>query len=450
MARALVGQFTTAVGGTGTGSFVAGFRGTDASLNSIRNVKVGDMDGDGDLDIVTANFEGRTVDVRLNNGTGTFGSPLRTSVGFNPSSVAVGDINGDGSLDAVAGNLFFNQSSVLLNVGAGTFTNAQTIQAGGSDVQRLVLGDVDGDGDLDLLTVSANSLASVQLNNGTGTFGAPTSVLVGNQPADIVMGDVDGDGDLDLLVANASRNGPGTISIRLNNGSGTFSGTQDLSVGSGPGQVAISDVDGDGDLDILAANSYSSNVSVRLNDGTGTFSGNQDVSGINAFSLAVGDVDADGDADLLSGFGSNLSIRLNNGSGLFGGSQNMTLAGGIGNGNLLLADLDGDSDLDFLTVNAASNATINVYLNGGTGPLSSSPNSSATELDLFPNPTHGTARITGGAPNTTITVLDGLGREVLITKSNAQGAAHLVLPAGLPAGVYLVRTGGQVRRLFVE
>ena len=74
---------------------------------------------------------------------------------------------------------------------------------------------------------------------------------MGSNPQSVAVGDVDGDGDLDFLTAN---NGSDNVSVRLNDGSGNFSGTTNVGVGSQPVSVAFGDVDGDGDLDLLAAN----------------------------------------------------------------------------------------------------------------------------------------------------------------------------------------------------
>lgn len=74
-----------------------------------------------------------------------------------------------------------------------------------------------------------------------------------------------GDGDLDLLTANYDDN---TVSVRLNNGSGSFSGTIEVAVGTYPYDVVTADVDGDGDLDLLTANYFNNTVSVRLNNGS--------------------------------------------------------------------------------------------------------------------------------------------------------------------------------------
>src|SRR5436190_902606 len=99
-------------------------------------------------------------------------------------------------------------------------------------------------------------------------------VAVGSSPFSVAVGDVDGDGKLDIVVANFDSN---TVSVRLGDGLGGFSGTTDFPVGSLPTSVALGDVNGDGKLDILTANVASNTVSVRLGDGLGGFSGTTNV-----------------------------------------------------------------------------------------------------------------------------------------------------------------------------
>jgi hypothetical protein len=125
----------------------------------------------------------------------------------------------------------------------------------------VVAADIDGDGDLDILTANENSHnVSVRLNDGTGTFRGNTSVEVGGRPASVVAADIDGDGDLDILTANGNN-----VSVRLNNGDGTFNGNTSVAAGNSPASVVAADIDGDGDLDILTANDGNNYVSVRLN-----------------------------------------------------------------------------------------------------------------------------------------------------------------------------------------
>ena len=258
-------------------------------------------------------------------GDGPFVDNSDPSVGANPRGIALGDVDGDGDLDFVTGSTGISAASVRINNGTGTFTaptNTPNPATGGGG-GNLALGDVDGDGDLDLLTSNyTDATVSVRLNNGAGVFTAPANTpnpSVGGNPGSISLGDLDGDGDLDFVTTNGS----GTSSIGFNNGAGVFTPIGGPSVGSNAYGAALGDVDGDGDLDLLWS-SYSANtVSVRLNNGTGAFTvpantPNPSVS-TNPVGLVLGDVDGDGDLDFVTvNLGNNTaSVRLNNGTGVF-------------------------------------------------------------------------------------------------------------------------------------
>jgi hypothetical protein len=247
---------------------------------------------------------------------GTFAAPTVAAnsavpTSFSTDNVVTGDIDGDGDLDLLTAN---GNVNVRLNNGAGIFTTPANGTVPTNGASNLVLGDVDGDGDLDLLTANyyTNSV-SVRLNNGAGIFTAPAAseVPVGIGPVDLVVGDVDGDGDLDLLTANT--NSPATVSVRLNNGAGVFTAPTNGTVSMASSANALNsadalvlgDIDGDGDLDLLTANGLPGTVSIRLNDGAGNFTipavaANGTVTNLGAYTLAVGDVDGDGDLDLLT------------------------------------------------------------------------------------------------------------------------------------------------------
>jgi hypothetical protein len=427
------------------------------------NVAMGDVDGDRDLDLLTANYTSNgTVSVRLNDGHGSFSAPANNpdpAVGDHPLSVAVGDVDGDGDLDLLAANNSANTVSVRLNDGHGSFLAPATNPdpAVGTLPTSVVLGDVDKDGDLDLL--AANDLSgtvSVRLNDGRGNFVAPATnpdPVVGRRPLSVVLGDVDRDGDLDLLTANVFSN---TVSVRLNDGHGSFSApatNPDPAVGNAPFSVAVGDVDGDSDLDLLTANSGDGTVSVRLNDGHGSFSPGVDLALGNApFSIAVGDVDSDGDLDLLTanaGEGT-VSVRLNDGHGSFSApATNPNPVVGNDPRSVAVGDVDGDGDLDLLTANRKSN-TVSVRLNQPAVPLPIRPGTLASALTLFPNPTQGSSMLHGAVPGAPVEVVDALGHAILRTSADATGAATLVLPPGLASGIYLVRTSQQVLRVVLD
>jgi hypothetical protein len=461
LARARVGQFTTAAGGPGIGLFQPA--GSVAVGPYAESVALGDVDSDGDLDLLAASANLSTggagiVSVRLNNGRGVFAGTQNVSVGRGTYSVALGDVDGDGDLDFVTANFYDYTASVRFNNGSGQFGGTQEVAVGmgaGNFPGTAALADLDGDGDLDLLVTCGgnNGLVAVRLNDGTGTFGPGLSTPVDPGSLGLAVGDLDNDGDLDLVSSNNAA--AGNVAVRLNAGNGTFVAAPNVAVGSRPYAVALADLDGDGDLDLATANAAGLTASVRLNNGGAVFTGTQEVpvntAAINAgsFALTLGDVDADGDPDLLvADTNANaVSVRLNNGTGSFSGLQSVAV--GTGPDGLALADVDGDSDLDLVTANNAGTASI--CLNGGNGSLAAiEATHPAASLSAYPTPTTGPVTVLGAEPHVLITVSDAVGRLRLCTHADATGTASLALPAGLAPGLYLVRAGSKTTRLTVE
>ena len=263
-------------------------------------VAVGDFNGDGKLDLVVANTDSNNVSILLGHGDGTFQPALDYSVGSDPRSVAVGDFNGDGKLDLVVGNSFSSDVSVLLGNGDGTFQTALNNATGFSPLS-VAVGDFDGDGRLDLAVVNFAANVSVLLGNGDGTFQAAVNYSDGSLPVSVAVGDFNGDGKLDLAVANvaAGNVGPGSVSVLLGNGDGTFQTAVDYSVGSNPNFAAVGDFNGDGTLDLVVANTTSNNVSILLGNDDGTFQPAVDFgAGSIPNSVAVGDFNGDGRLDM--------------------------------------------------------------------------------------------------------------------------------------------------------
>src|SRR5690606_12613194 len=138
-----------------------------------KQAAIADVDGDGILDIVTANqdsAEDQDVSVLLGVGDGTFAPAVNLAACSNPHQVALGDLNGDGAIDVAVACWGEANLAIILGVGDGTFQPAQLVFSGGENPHGLVVADLDGDGDLDIAVAAlGSSVVGVLLNDGDGT-----------------------------------------------------------------------------------------------------------------------------------------------------------------------------------------------------------------------------------------------------------------------------------------
>jgi hypothetical protein len=317
----------------------AHFEDTGQALGSASHVVLGDLDHDGDLDVLTWAY-GQTVQVWANDGHGKFSQQaiipaMAQTLEFEP---VLADLDGDGDLDLAASKVFLNQGgfqftesealatprlamdvdgdgdwdliesvtaetvAVLKNDGQGRFTSAQMLQTSLTDVRA---GDLDNDGDLDLVAITslAKQRASVWLNDGSGNFEPVNTELMVDASRGLNLADVDDDGDLDVFIASwgaaGARNPPDQV--WLNDGTAHFTAGDAPLTGSV--QVVLGDLDGDGDLDAVAGqhSPYSSEKGqpsqLLLNDGKGHFSLAGELGGPNFQRVVLGDLDGDGDLD---------------------------------------------------------------------------------------------------------------------------------------------------------
>jgi len=249
--------------GNGDGTFQSQQR--YATGYNTRAVAVGDLDGDSVLDLVVVAYTSSSDDnlcVLLGNGDGTFQSEQRYQAGDGGDEVAVGDLDGDGALDVAVANFVTDNVSVLLGNGDGTFQSLQTY-AVGDGPESIAIGDLDGDGVLDLAVANYYNRwgddVSVLLGNGDGTFQSQQMYTAGWDAAYIEIGDLDGDGAPDLAVANVASD---DVSVLLGNGDGTFQSEQRYETGPSPASMAIGDLDGDGVLDLAVPDRVWDEVSV--------------------------------------------------------------------------------------------------------------------------------------------------------------------------------------------
>jgi HD-GYP domain-containing protein (c-di-GMP phosphodiesterase class II)/outer membrane biosynthesis protein TonB len=314
----------------------------DLGSGNTLDAAVGDIDADGDLDVIFADSSGANT-VWMNN-AGLLTSTSQNLGNETGTSVVVGDVDGDGDLDAVFGQNGAGANTVWVNDGAGTFTDSGQA-LGSAPTNDVALADVDGDGDLDMVTAN-NSANRVWSNDGTGTFADSGQNLGTSTSKGLAVADIDGDGDIDIVFANDTS----ADKVWVNDGSGTFT---DSGQALDPGRshaITFGDLDGDGDLDIVIAGDNDPDT-VWFNDGTGTFTDSGQTLGLaHSRDLVIGDLDGDGDLDIVFGahIGPN-SLWLNDGTGNFSDSgQRLAMNETEG---LALIDADGDGNLELVTAN---------------------------------------------------------------------------------------------------
>jgi hypothetical protein len=327
------------------------------------SVAVGDVNMDGKLDLVTANYNSNNVSVRLGAGAGGFGAATNFTVGTNPRAVAVGDFNLDGSPDIVAANFNGNNVSVLPGNGAGGF-GAKTDFAVGTNPVSVTMGDFNRDGKPDLAVANFNTNnVSVLAGNGMGSFGPATNFAAGTNPYSVVTGDFNLDGKSDLAVSNFST---GKVSVLYGDGAGGFGARTEFTAGTNPAFVAVGDFNLDGKPDLAVANFNGNSISVLTGNGAGGFGAATNFAmGTGPYSVVVGDFNLDGRHDIAtanSGAG-NVSVRLGNGTGGFSAASNFAV--GTGPYSLAVGDFNLDGKLDIATANNDS-SNISVLLSNCT------------------------------------------------------------------------------------
>jgi hypothetical protein len=242
---------------------------------------VADINGDGKLDIVAANYYENTVGVLLGNGNGTFQQAILSAASIDPFNIAIADVNRDGRLDLIvsaSGGPDFDAVGILLGNGDGTFQPVTYYLDGGCS--SAVAADVNGDAVPDLVAANTGSaacgpdaqgFAGILLGNGSGAFQPESNYLAinftDNGVGGVAVADLNGDGKLDVMVTSGTQLGstPGMVGVLLDNGNGTFQTAVTFPTGGTQADAVVAaDVNGDGRPDIIAANFYSS-VGVLLN-----------------------------------------------------------------------------------------------------------------------------------------------------------------------------------------
>jgi hypothetical protein len=296
----------------------------------------------------------------------------QVAVGTDPESIRAGDLDGDGDLDLVTGD--DGSTTWLVNDGTGSFPATVQLPGGGGSNEYALPVDLDADGTLELAVASTADPGSTlfilpNVGNGPGQAREDAvSQATGDFPESVTAADFDRDGQLDLAVAH---NRSGDARVHFGNGDGTFSQTVTLDLGGRGENVATSDLNGDGVPDLLVVDQE--RLTVFIGQGHRTFApGVTYAAGGLPFAVAAGDITGDGDADVLVGSG-----------GIFRdtGSDDLALLAGAGDGSLQdaayisaggsiasvdLTDLDLDGDLDAVAASFGTHEAWILENRGGT------------------------------------------------------------------------------------
>ena len=306
---------------------------------AVTGLALGDLDGDSDLDAVLARagIENRIV---LNNGSGYMTSVNRY-VGSDALSAAVWDLDGINGNDIVFVNIGPNEIW-FQQVTSGTFSVSGP-GLGTGDSYSVALGDFNDDEFHDIV-VGNDGANLVYANDGSGVFSTPTTLNITGKTTGLAVEDLDGDGNLDIVEVNDGVSGY----VHFGNGAGGFAAPLAVPALAAI-KVAAGDLDSDGDVDLAV--SEAGGTQVLFNDGAGSFLSTVTISNLSGTSIALGDLDGDGDVDIVEGISDEPDrVWFNEGSGTFIDSGMRLGEAGDGTNDLALGDLDGDGDLDLVVV----------------------------------------------------------------------------------------------------
>jgi hypothetical protein len=274
------------------------------ALTFLVDLDSGDVDGDGDLDLIA---QGLQASVYPGRGDGHFDPPHPYEVGALPADLFVGDLDADGKPDLAVAAMDSQTLSVLLGHGDGTF-GINPIPTALSP-QSVLLEDLDGDGDLDLAAAcQTNGIVAVHTGNGDGTFGLRRDLQVSTKLASVAAGDLNGDGRADLAAVSFLERVGGTLSVMLANPAGGWFPHVDRPLAGPATCVVLGDWNRDGKLDAAAsewttAYPNESHVEVLFGAGDGSFASDTlQAVGPLPMALTAGDADGDGDLDLVASY----------------------------------------------------------------------------------------------------------------------------------------------------
>lgn len=402
----------------------------------------GDLDGDGKIDLVVANWGSDDVSVFWGNGDGTFtpaDSTLAVGTGLDeaPVAIAIADMNGDHNLDLITANEVGSVSVLLGHGHARTFDAAQETQTGPlTTPEAVVIGDFDGDAKLDVATPDLlGDAVIVLLGNGDGTLSPlsfcstqatqichsnsdcpasgtcdPHPFPVGAEPAALVAVDLNHDGLLDLVVGNSSgdpenMNGSLTVLKGVGGSAGVFAVVPPMEILSDtfddPISLTAADLNNDGKPDLVVVNDANDSLSVLLGNGDLSFQSAIALP-LSEFSMPEGAVVADFNGDGIPDIASSASLQdkvsvfVGQGNGHFAAPVDFALPRDSGPFGLTAADLDNNGKPDLAVADMTDPGMVSLLLNASGVTLAADIGAGDTSIalsDAAPFPASGTVII---------------------------------------------------------
>ena len=348
----------------------------------------GDFYGNGHADLAIINQSSQTASLPLGNGDGTFQTSRSYAAGLKPASIASGNLNGNKTPGLVVANYCGSDPScgqqgniaVFLADDQGVYRLSSTYSVGAGPV-AVALADVNGDGSIDILALNRiDKSLSILRGAGDGTFGPPITFPLAGAPVAVAAGDLNNDGKPDLAVlsdcGSAQCSQPGSLTILIGAGDGNFQSTVSYPVGYATASVAVGDINGDKNLDIVAANRCGNDASclspgtgtVLIGDGTGKFTPGKDLAlGNSPSSIALGSLSGSGmDLVVSRSTDNTLAVLKGNGDGSF--QPAVPYPVGAMPGSVVVADFNGDGHADVAVTNM-NDSTVSVLFGRGDGTL---------------------------------------------------------------------------------
>jgi hypothetical protein len=348
--------------GSGTRSNMLEFVDTTFSYTTPpHSLAMGDLDSDGKLDLVAVNGGVTSVTVFHGNGDGSLALPPLTFPVPNASHtsfVTTADLDLDGDLDLVIADRSRHLAHVLLNDSSGSFPSGAQYSVGRNS-NRVTVGDLNQDTLPDIVTANPGEGVSILYNTGDATFGRRRDLKAGSTPSAVAVGDLDGDGDNDLVAT--ARGSDELFVFRVTEG-GDLARSSVHPIDREPTSLVLADLDNDGDLDVATGNAGGRSVSVLPNLAGRTFGDEKRFAlGTEPVFLSAADLNHNGFLDLVTAneADGSISVLQGTGHGATGAeSDAFQLAArypfGSGSRTVLAADLDQDGFLDLAIPNRGS------------------------------------------------------------------------------------------------